>query len=255
MKINKKIFGALLIAVFATTFTGHAALASEGNDNSGSNSGSDHSGKSGSGFMNSFTSFGARLFHNGADDKDKDDKDHKEHGLHHRANLIVVTSIDGDTIMGDTAIGHEAGQHWIVNTNADTSFLSRTGESTTFADVDVGDTITFHGDLANTIQSSSDDDKTVNANSIRVWGDVDVTNVIGIKDATVTDVNDANMELTVTTSDGREITVLASDRTKIGSNASTSNSFADIQEGMTISFKGFWNAVKDKLTAFKIKFM
>lgn len=260
---NNKIIVAGILSAFLISFLYTGSALANTKDSSGDR------GEDKASFLSRFhvNFFGAKDNHEDENDKEDINDDSGQHNkgtkMEHLTHdmfmdgqvrgVVIVTGLGENQIQAKDALGSKD-RVWKIKTNGDTTFLTRTGESALFSDIKIGDTLSFHGDLTTDVKTAKDSGIfTINADRVRVWGDVDLSAHVKVT-GTVTNVDDDNYKLTIDTDNGETITVNASDLTLVGSDSHEKGDFSDIDVGMTVKIKGWWDSLKEKITAFAIKF-
>lgn len=187
-----------------------------------------------------------------------DQNDQNDHGLKQALKdnnsdtirgLAKVTAINNGVISAVATIGKNQ-KSFTITTDANTSFTTRTGGLTLLSNIQVGDVIGFSGTLA----SQSDHTYSLNASKVKEWGDVDLSAKVSAT-GTISKIDASSSEFTIVGADGKVILVNTTDLTKFKNASSSASFFASLSTGMTVKVKGFWNSLKNIITAIKVKVM
>lgn len=150
-----------------------------------------------------------------------------------------VTAISGSTVTAETSHG-DVDISWTVETDGNTEFITHRGGSFDFDDLDVGDTVSFSGDL--TGRSS------VNADVLKSWSLPTETTVA--LSGTVRNIDDDDHTFELTGTRLGTITVEVNGNTSfVGRNGL---GFGDLSDGDHVAASGSYAADAELLTATKI---
>lgn len=176
-------------------------------------------------------------------DRRKEDRSHgdKDRKLDDRIGLTfgigIVTGVDGDTITATSK--KDADVTWTITTDSDTTFAFRGDD-----DLDVGDRIA----VAGTVTDNDGDDRAIDANYVLAV-DANIAKAGG----TITDVNEDDNTVTVSTKHQGDVIVAINGDTEIVDADGDTGVFDDLVVGAKVRVKGMWNSLRDLVTAAKVK--
>jgi len=186
----------------------------------------------------------------------KDDADHdddndgaNEDRIDRVSGVARVTAVSSTTITAEKAVGSSE-RTIVLSTDDDTEFLLRSGDDADIDDVDEGDIVTFRGEVT----SRTDAEVRIDASHVRIWGDLDLSARAEVT-GEVTSVDEGDSQLVIETEDDETVTVNMTDLTTIVDEDGDANVFADIAVGATVKIKGWWDSLKETITAVKVRIL
>lgn len=267
--MKKTLSAAFLAAVLVTGLMGQVAfahgvgvngnVAADVKINKGHNDDGDGRGLGAGVFSNLRTRFFLKGDHNDDGHKDNGDRgerhkdDTSDNDDSHRdvraSGVARVTAVSSTTITAEKAVGSSE-KTFTLHTDSDTEFSLRNGDSADLGDVDEGDLISFRG----TATAHNSSNIAIDADHVRIWGDVDLSAKAKVT-GTVTSVDDNDDQLVIETENDETVTVNMADLTRVKDEDGDHGVFADIAVGATVKIKGWWNSVKDTITAVKVRIL
>jgi len=149
-----------------------------------------------------------------------------------------VTALAGNTVMAETDLGG-VDIAWTIETDGSTDFVRHGGGSFDLDDLEIGDTVSFSGDLTGRFS--------VDADVLKEWSSPSAERIA--LSGTVHEVNGGSFELADTRL-GTITVDVTSDTTFVGKKGDSD--YSDIEVGQHVAVSGNYDAENEVLTASKV---